>query len=116
MAVYLVSQPPRPISTTNAASKLPATSGLSIPAIGAAATISGEGVSPAARAAAIGSPPGKEAATCSADDGRKEGSFWIQRSITFSTAGSRSLTSKVGLVGVASLRRNLIKSFKVSAE
>ena len=35
-----------------------------------AATISGEGVSPAASAAAIGSPPGSAAATCKADDGR----------------------------------------------
>jgi hypothetical protein len=46
-----------------------ATAGLSAPSIGAAATISGEGVSPAARAAASGSPPGKAAATCNADDG-----------------------------------------------
>ena len=46
-----------------------AMAGLSAPSAGAAATISGEGVSPAARAAAIGSPPGSAAATCIADAG-----------------------------------------------
>ncbi len=52
-----------------------ATTGLRIPSVGAAATISGEGVSPAASAAAIGSPPGNAAATCKADEGLCDGSF-----------------------------------------
>ena len=39
----------------------------------AAATISGEGVSPAASAAASGSPPGSAAATCAAEAGRADG-------------------------------------------
>ena len=57
----------------------------------AAATISGDGVSPAASAAASGSPPGSAAATASAEGGRCAGSRSRQRRITRSTAGSRSL-------------------------
>jgi len=68
------------------------------------ATISGDGVSPAARAAARRSPPGRAAATASADAGRREGLACRQRRITFSTSGSRSLTSVVGLTGVLSAR------------
>jgi len=68
----------------------------------AAATISGEGVSPAAMAAASGSPPGSAAATCAAEDGRCAGSFSMQRRIARSTAGSISLTSMEGEVGGSS--------------
>jgi len=53
-----------------------------------AATSSGEGVSPAARAAANGSPPGSAAATDNALGGRLEGSGSRQRRIALSTAGS----------------------------
>ena len=59
----------------------------------AAATMSGEGVSPAARAAATGSPPGSAAATDSAEAGRLRGSGARQRRMTRSTAGSMSFTS-----------------------
>ncbi len=63
-----------------------------------AATISGDGVSPAASAAAIGSPPGSAIATFNADEGRLRGSVSRQRRITRSIVGSRSLTSEVGVV------------------
>ena len=56
----------------------------------------GDGVSPAARAAASGSPPGKAAATARADLGRSRGSFSRQRRITRSTAGSMSAVSAEG--------------------
>ncbi len=62
-----------------------------------AATISGEGVSPAASAAAIGSPPGSAIATFSADEGRLRGSASRHRRITRSIVGSRSFTSVVGV-------------------
>src|SRR5579863_1598 len=65
----------------------------------AAATICGEGVSPAANAAASGSPPGKAAATLSTFAGRAEASVSRQRRITFSTIGSRSFTTDDGLLG-----------------
>src|SRR6202522_3714805 len=65
-----------------------------------AATICGEGVSPAARAAANGSPPGRLAATARADDGRCEGSGSRQRRMALSTAGSSSFTSEDGLTGL----------------
>ncbi len=48
-------------TTTDASSEI-AIAGFKPPCFGAAATISGEGVSPAASAAASGSPPGKAAA------------------------------------------------------
>lgn len=54
----------------------------------AAATISGEGVSPAASAAASGSPPGNDMATAMAEAGRCAGSFSRQRRMARSTAGS----------------------------
>jgi hypothetical protein len=68
----------------------------------AAATISGDGVSPAASAAANGSPPGSAADTCNAEMGRFAGSFSRHRSITRSISGSRSRTSVDGFVGAAS--------------
>ena len=55
-----------------------------------AATISGEGVSPAASAAASGSPPGSATITASALGGRFSGSGSRHRRMTFSTAGSTS--------------------------
>ena len=58
----------------------------------AAATISGDGVSPAASAAASGSPPGNAAATASADAGRMAGSRCRQRMMARSIAGSRFVT------------------------
>src|ERR1035438_7854477 len=67
----------------------------------AAATISGDGVSPAASAAASGSPPGRAAATARADAGRAAGSTSRQRRITRSTAGSMSRTSVEGVSGGA---------------
>ena len=53
----------------------------------AAATISGEGVSPAATAAASGSPPGSIASTARAEAGRAAGSSSRHCRITRSTAG-----------------------------
>ena len=79
-----------------------ATRGASPSPTPAAATISGEGVSPAASAAASGSPPGSAAATCVAEDGLCAGSFSMQRRITRSTAGSMSLTTDDGAVGASS--------------
>src|ERR1041384_3497998 len=61
--------------TTTAASNETATAGFKPPCFGAAATISGDGVSPAASAAASGSPPGNAAATCSVVAGRFAGSL-----------------------------------------
>ena len=69
-----------------------------------AATNCGEGVSPAASAAASGSPPGNAAATARAVAGRAEGSVSRQRRITFSTIGSRSFTTDDGRLGVRSAR------------
>ena len=51
------------------------------------ATISGDGVSPAANAAASGSPPGSSAITESAFAGRFNGSGSRQRRMAFSTPG-----------------------------
>ena len=87
-----------------------------MPSLGAAATISGEGVSPAASAAAIGSPPGSAAATCNAEDGTLRRIFLqYNDQLPFRSAGSRSLTIEVGVVGVVSLRRSLINSPSVGA-
>ena len=69
----------------------------------AAATISGEGVSPAASAAASGSPPGNAAATCATDDGRCAGSFSRHLRITRSTAGSNPGATFDGAVGASSV-------------
>ncbi len=90
--------------TSTDASSATATGGRSAPCFGAAATISGEGVSPAASAAARGSPPGSAAATASAVAGRACGSRSRQREMTRSTTGSRSGTSFEGLVGAVALR------------
>src|SRR5262245_57718441 len=76
-----------------------AVTGRSDPSFGAAATISGDGVSPAARAAARGSPPGSAAATSIAEEGRLDGFFSRQRRITRSTFGSISFTCEEGLLG-----------------
>ena len=65
----------------------------------AAATISGDGVSPAASAAASGSPPGSADATAMADEGRRAGSCSRQRRITRSIAGSSRRRSSDGFVG-----------------
>ncbi len=62
-----------------------------------AATICGEGVSPAARAAAIGLAPGIAIATLSADEGRRLGSSSRHRRMTRSMAASRFLTRSEGL-------------------
>jgi Tol biopolymer transport system component len=59
---------------------------------------SGDGVSPAASAAAIGSAPGRAAATLRADAGRRLGSSSRQRRITSSIAGSSSFTISEGLL------------------
>ena len=64
----------------------------------AAATNSGEGISPAARAMANGSPPGRDAATARADAGRLSGSESRQRRMARSTAGSMSTAIDVMLV------------------
>src|SRR5438132_7393474 len=115
MEVYFVSQQHSAITPRKETRSTPAIAGLSAPSFDDAATISGEGVSPAASAAAIGSPPGSAAATCNADEGRSSGSFRRQRSITFSIDGSRPLTISEGVVGVVSLRRNLTNSPRVGA-
>src|ERR1700722_19675133 len=62
-----------------------------------AATTWGEGVSPAAGAAAKGAPPGRLAATARADAGRLEGSEARQRRMAHSAAGSSSFGSDDGL-------------------
>jgi hypothetical protein len=81
------------ISATTASAKAgQATIGRRSPTAPAAATISGDGVSPAASAAASGSPPGSEAITAWAEGGRLFGSSSRQRAITRSTAGSMSRT------------------------
>ena len=59
----------RPGSDGRAPSSVQAFAGASAPSSPAAATISGDGVSPAASAAASGSPPGSAAATASAERG-----------------------------------------------
>ena len=59
----------------------------------AAATISGDGVSPAANVAASGSPPGSAAATASAEAGRRSGSGSRHRRMMWSIAASIALTT-----------------------
>ena len=61
------------IPATIAANSDSPSAGLNALVSPAAATISGDGVSPAASAAASGSPPGSAAATASADPGRSVG-------------------------------------------
>jgi len=65
-----------------------------------AATISGEGVSPAAIAAASGSPPGSATANCATDPGRERGSRSMHRRIRRSTTGSTPSLISDGAVGV----------------
>ncbi len=89
--------------TTVAARQAQATPGRSDPAGPAAATISGEGVSPAANAAANGSPPGSAAPTLKAERGRCEGSRSRQRRMARSTAGSKFLTTLEGGMGLVSV-------------
>ena len=69
-----------------------ATRGSSPAPFPAAATISGDGVSPAASAAASGSPPGRAADTASAEAGRRAGSGSRQRRMARSIAGSIAVT------------------------
>ena len=64
----------------------------------AAATISGDGVSPAASAAASGSPPGSAAATASADAGRASGPARGSAGSRARPRGSRSGISVDGVV------------------
>ncbi len=98
------------MSITEAASPVHATTGRSAPSPPAAATISGEGVSPAAIAAARGSPPGSAAATSDAVAGRFSGSLSRQRRMARSTAGSMSETWLDGVRGVvcSRTRRNSV--------
>ena len=70
----------------------------------ASATTSGDGVWPASSAAASGSPPGRAAATASAERGRFSGSGSRHQRIARSTAGSRSRTTEDGLSGFVPLR------------
>src|SRR5450432_3112761 len=58
------------IDTMTAARTAQATRGRRLSVSPEAATISGDGVSPAASAAASGSPPANAAATCRTEDGR----------------------------------------------
>ena len=88
--------------TSTAARQAAPTAGGMPPVAPEAATISGDGISPAASAAAIGSPPGRATATARADAGRRSGSFSRQRSMIRSTAGSMSLTWLDTLGAVAS--------------
>src|SRR5580658_4465307 len=67
-----------------------------------AATSCGEGVSPAASAAANGSPPGRAAATLRTVAGRADGSVSKQRRMTRSMIGLRSLTTEDGRLRVLS--------------
>ena len=72
------------------------TAGFNASVCPAAATISGDGVSPAASAAASGSPPGSAAATASADAGRSSGAGFRHRMIANSIFGSSVVTMLVG--------------------
>src|ERR1700726_2503624 len=90
----------RPKAKRTAAMQATATRGRSPEVSPDAATNCGEGVSPAARAAAKGSPPGKAAATLKTVAGRAEGSFSKQRRMTRSTTGLRSFTTDEGRLGV----------------
>jgi len=73
----------------------------------AAATISGDGVSPAASAAARGSPPGSDADTRIAEAGRRAGSLSRQRTIASSIAGSSVFTIVVGAVNAPDWCRSI---------
>lgn len=70
------------------------------PSVGpAAATISGDGVTPSASAAASGSPPGRLADSARADAGRILGSGSRQRRMARSTVLSKSPINVEGLAG-----------------
>src|ERR1022692_3936264 len=79
--------------------------GASPSSLPAEATSSGDGISPAARAAASGSPPGSAAATESPFAGRRAGSGSRQRRMAFSTPGSISAAMEVMLVNRSEERR-----------
>jgi hypothetical protein len=87
-----------------AASQAHAAFGLRSPTTAAAATISGDGVSPRAIAACNGSPPGSAACTAMAVLGREAASRARQLKITRSTPRSSSVTRLDGAVGVDSER------------
>src|SRR5580765_2490110 len=74
-----------------------------LPEAAASATICGDGVSPAASAAASGSPPGRAAATASAETGRSKGSLCRQLRMTRAAAGSNPSTRLEGLAELAAL-------------
>jgi hypothetical protein len=63
-----------------------------------AATISGDGVTPARIAAAIGSTPGSACATAMADAGRRCGSSFRHARTRRSMAGGSSMTTSEGAV------------------
>src|SRR4029077_12383397 len=93
----------RPASAARKTPSAPhASAGDTAPLSPASATLSGDGVSPAARAAASGSPPGSAAATARADGGRRAGSGSRQRRRTRSTIGSNPSMNDEGDEGVAS--------------
>jgi hypothetical protein len=91
-------------SAKNAARDVQARAGESAPSPPAAATIWGDGVSPAASSAASGSPPGSPSSTCAADRGRNDGSDSRQRRMIRSTTGSRSEACRLREVGGVSER------------
>jgi len=97
-----------PAAVINAITDAIGTEDLAMPATApAAATISGDGVSPAARAAASGSPPGSAAEMARAVAGRLAGSGSRQRRMTFSTAGSMSAATEVMLARCAESWRSM---------
>ncbi|HEX3131215.1 MAG TPA: hypothetical protein VH394_28020 [Thermoanaerobaculia bacterium] len=84
---------------TTPARQASATPRFSPPTLGAAATISGDGVSPAARAAARGWSPGSAAASRRAEAGRVDGSSPRHWSTAASTRGSSCGTKTEGGAG-----------------
>ena len=91
------------IDASTASSRETATRGERPSPSPAAATISGDGVSPAASAAASGSPPGSAAATASAERGRCAGPAPGSAGSRAPRPGSRSRTTVDRLAGVALL-------------
>ena len=79
---------------TVAATSASPIAGCKTSALPAAATISGDGVSPAASAAASGSPPGNAAATASADAGPLADRGLRQRMIARSIFGIEALDDR----------------------
>src|ERR1700730_7904506 len=86
----------RPKANSTAARQATAARGRKPSVAPESATNWGEGVSPAASAAASGSPPGKAAATLRTVAGRADGSVSRQRRMTRSITGLRSLTTDDG--------------------